>query len=508
MKKQIKLSDIIIKKFQALVHDNQHMHQILTSGRAGTKSSFMAILVIFMIVAIPNTAVVVMRKHHNKLRKTVYKECIRAIGRLGLSKNKFTITKSPMQITYNKNGNTVYFTGSDSIDDTKGMIDEERKIRMVVLDELTEFFDKGDGEDEITNIVATFIRGNDDWFRMLYLFNPPKNPKAPVNVWAEKMSKREDCIHIHTDYRDVPIQWLGKKLIDEAEAMKKADPKMYEWIWLGIATGLDDVIYYMFDEEKHIKEPLKEFNFYGIGVDYGQMNPTTYQAYQLNIRKKRLQGCGEYHYCGRDKGRQKSPSDYAKDCREFIDGLYSKFGKKAVYMFIDPSAKGLSEEIKRACPEVIIKDADNTVALGIQRVQKLLSFGVLSYCKEQKNQIDENYQYRYDPDSIEKGKEVPIKENDHCVVGDTLVNTTKGIFKIKELVGKKGRLYSYDQKRKKIIKKYFFDVRKTRENVDVYKLTLLDDSTVTCTSDHLILTDRGYVKLKDLMTKDKVLKIQ
>ena len=83
-------------------------------------------------------------------------------------------------------------------------------------------------------------------------------------------------------------------------------------------------------------------------------------------------------------------------------------------MFIDPSAKGLAEEIKRACPEVIIKDADNTVALGIQRVQKLLSFGVLSYCKEQKNQIDENYQYRYDPDSIEKGKEVPIKENDHC----------------------------------------------------------------------------------------------
>ena len=413
-KKIVKLSDIIIKKFQALVHDNKHMHQILTSGRAGTKSSFMAILVIFMIVAIPNTAVVVMRKHHNKLRKTVYKECIRAIGRLGLNKSMFTITKSPMQITYNKNGNTVYFTGSDSIDDTKGMIDEEHKIRMVVLDELTEFFDKGEGEDEITNIVATFVRGNDEWFRMLYLFNPPKNPKAPVNVWTEKMAKRQDCIHIHTDYRDVPIEWLGRKLIDEAESMKKADLKMYNWIWLGIATGLEDVIYYMFDEEKHVKEPLKEFNFYGIGVDYGQMNPTTYQAYQLNIREKRLQGCGEYHYCGRDIGRQKSPSDYANDCREFIDGLYSKFGKKAVYMFIDPSAKGLAEEIKRACPEVIIKDADNTVALGIQRVQKLLSFGVLSYCKEQKNQIDENYQYRYDPDSIEKGKEVPIKENDHC----------------------------------------------------------------------------------------------
>lgn len=130
------------------------MHQILTSGRAGTKSSAMAILVDYLIVSEPGTAAVVMRKHHNKLRKTVYKECLRALKRLGLNKNLFKITSSPMQITYKKNGNTIYFTGSDSIDDTKGMIDDQNTIKLVVLDELTEFFDKGDGEDEISNITA------------------------------------------------------------------------------------------------------------------------------------------------------------------------------------------------------------------------------------------------------------------------------------------------------------------------------------------------------------------
>ena len=121
------------------------MHQILTSGRAGTKSSAMAIMADFLIVSEDDSAAVIMRKHHNKLRKTVYQECVRAIGRLGLSKKHFTITRSPMQITYKKNGNTIYFTGSDSIDDTKGMIDEKNHIRLVVLDELTEFFDKGEG---------------------------------------------------------------------------------------------------------------------------------------------------------------------------------------------------------------------------------------------------------------------------------------------------------------------------------------------------------------------------
>lgn len=419
-RKTIRLSDIIIPKYQPLVNDRDHMHQILTSGRAGTKSSAMAIISDFLLVSEPNSAAVIMRKHHNKLRKTVYKECIRAIGRLGLNKNMFKITKSPMQIIYKKNGNTLYFTGSDSIDDTKGMIDEERKIRLVVLDELTEFFDKGEGEDEITNIVATFVRGNDTDFRMMYLYNPPKNPKAPINLWVEKMENRKDCIHVHTDYKDVPVSWLGQKLIDEAEAMKEADIKMYNWIWLGLSVGIDDLIYYMFDEEKHIDEPFKNtrdnpnvFNFYAIGVDYGQMNATTFQSFQLSFKHKRLQGCKEYYYSGRDTGKQKTPSDYAKDFRTFLDEMYKSFGKKAAYVFIDPSAKGLAEEIKRVCPEIILKDAENKVELGIDRVRKLYALGWLKLCKEQKNLIEEIYQYQYDPKSIEKGKEVPLKEFDH-----------------------------------------------------------------------------------------------
>ena len=46
-RKEVRLSDIIIPKYQPLVNDHTHMHKIMTSGRAGTKSSFMAILVIF-----------------------------------------------------------------------------------------------------------------------------------------------------------------------------------------------------------------------------------------------------------------------------------------------------------------------------------------------------------------------------------------------------------------------------------------------------------------------------
>lgn len=419
-KKIIKLSDIIIPKFQPLVNDREHMHQILTSGRAGTKSSAMAIIADFLLVSEPHSAAVIMRKHHNKLRKTVYRECERAIKRLGLSKSSFKITKSPMQITYKPNGNTLYFTGSDSIDDTKGMIDAENKIKLVVLDELTEFFDKGEGADEIANIEATFVRGNDDFFRMMYLFNPPKNEQAPIMKWLRNMKKREDTVHVHVTYKDVPIEWLGKKLIQAAEAMKKVDEVMYNWVWLGLCTGLAEVVYYMFKPKHVIKEAdYGNLIHVGIAIDYGQLNATTFQAFGLNQDKMRVEGIAEYYHSGRESGNQKPPSEYAQDFKEFYEKVETLMNtgngrqRKIEAVFIDPSARGLAEEIKRIMPGVKIKPAINTVALGIERVQKLFSFMKLFISELQPRLIEEFGMYKYNKDLLDKGKEEVVKTNDH-----------------------------------------------------------------------------------------------
>lgn len=416
--KEIRLSDILIPKYHDSFNDIEHMIQIFTSGRAGTKSSRGGIKSVFKVVSEENCSVVIIRKFHNKLKKTVYKEVLRAIKRLGLNKSDFKITVSPMEIKYLPNGNTIYFTGSDSIDDTKGMIDEDKSIKLVIIDEATEFFDKGEGEDEFNNIEATFVRGNDDEFVMEYYFNPPRNPKAPIMEWLKKMKKREDVLHIHTDYRDVPVSWLGKKLIQTAEAMKKLDEKMYNWIWLGLCTGLEELIYYMFDEKRHVKEvtkeQLKQIRFIGCGVDYGQMNATTYEFFGLDFVDKCIRGIDEYYHSGRESGKQKSPSEYARDFKMIKEEVEKSTKKKVLFLFIDPSAKGLAEEIKRVCPGVKILDADNTVILGINRVQKLMSLGHLFFSPKQKHLIEEEYQYEWDEDLLDKGKEVPVKEHDHC----------------------------------------------------------------------------------------------
>lgn len=402
-----------------MFNDRNHKHIILTSGRAGTKSSFAAIRGDYQIVDDAHGSVVVLRKHHNKLRKTVYKEMLRGINRLEIPKNKFYITRSPMEITYNRHGTTMYFAGSDGIDDTKGIIDEDKPIKLVIVDELTEFFDDGEGEEELANIEATFVRGNSSGFQMIYLYNPPKNPNAPINQWCKKMEQRDDCIHIHTDYRDVPSEWLGQDLIDTALEMEKNDPKMYRWVWLGESTGVDDLIYYMFCDA-HRREPdASHYKLIGIGVDYGQQNATTYQAAGININKRKIEGLDEFYHSGRESGRQKSPSDYAKELIKFTDALHEEYSCNAFYVYIDPSAKGLAEEIKRLAMQtreygIAIKDAENDVAVGIQRVQKCLTYQIMTVSERQANLIRELGTYEYDPKSIEAGKEKPLKIDDHC----------------------------------------------------------------------------------------------
>lgn len=417
--KTIRISDLIIPKFREAFADKEHTHKIITSGRAGTKSSEAAIEAVFRAVQREPGSIVFIRKRHNKLRKTVYKEAKRAIKRLGLDERLFKITVSPMEITYKETGNTIYFTGSDNIDDTKGIIDEDKPIVKVVIDEVNEFFDQGQGEDELQNIEATFIRGNDAGFQILYLYNPPKNPNAPVVEWTRKMGSRPDCIHVHADYRDVPPAWIGRKLIESAEILRDVDERQYRWLWLGESIGVDELIYYMFDGRHVMKTREKTFPIIGIGVDYGQQNATTFQAAGLNVKKRRLEGLAEYYHSGRETGTQKSPGEYALDFADFCKKLSETYDVQDFYVYIDPSAAGLSEEIKRAVKKqsyrVHLRDAQNKVALGISRVQKLLTFGRLLIDPAQKNAIKEFGLYEYDPKSIERGEEKPIKANDHCM---------------------------------------------------------------------------------------------
>lgn len=430
------ISKQLIEPLYPLVQDIPEVEDIIiTSGRAGAKTSGLGISSVYIASAVP-TAQVIMRKNKNKLRNTVYPEIKRAFTRLGIPSDfaKFGLSPLYVELLTDKRSK-IYFAGSDNPDDTKGMIDEDFSISRVYVDEVTEFFAMGydKGKEELDNIKATFVRGNDADFKMIYLFNPPKNENAPVMKWLNEKKYIHDedghvlglnprTLHIHTTYEDVPVEWLGQRLIDSALEMKRMDEEYYNWLWRGESVGVGDVIYHMFNRNKHIADYEGErLQNIVIGVDYGQMNATTFNAVGFDLRKNRFHAIKNYTHSGRDSNRQKSPSEYAKDMYKFVMDVEQQTKEYVKAIVIDPSATGFAEEIKRYFnsqrkPVNIVK-ADNTVDVGIARVQTLLTHQAIVFDSSMEAVFQEFEQYRYDERSIERGDEKPIKDFDHSMDG-------------------------------------------------------------------------------------------
>lgn len=430
------LAQQLIEPLYPLVQDIPDVEDIImTSGRAGAKTSGLGVSSVY-IASSTATAQVIMRKNKNKLRNTVYPEIKRAFTRLGISSSfaKFGLSPLYVELLTDKKSK-IYFAGSDNPDDTKGMIDEDFPISRVYVDEVTEFFAMGyeKGKEELDNIKATFVRGNDGDFKMIYLFNPPKNENAPVMKWLNEKKYIHDeegnvlglnprTLHIHTTYEDVPAEWLGQRLIDSALEMKRMDEEYYNWLWKGESVGVGDVIFHMFNRNKHIVDyEQQRLQNIVIGVDYGQMNATTFNAVGFDLRNNRFHAIKNYTHSGRDSNRQKSPSEYAKDMYEFVLSVEQQTKEIVKAIVIDPSATGFAEEIKRYFHSqgkaVSIVKADNTVDVGIARVQTLLTHQAIVFDSSMEQVFQEFEQYRYDERSIERGDEKPVKDFDHSMDG-------------------------------------------------------------------------------------------
>ncbi len=92
-----------------------------------------------------------------------------------------------------------------------------------------------------------------------------------------------------------------------------------------------------------------------------------------------------------------------------------------------------------------------------------------------------------------------------CLVGDTLIKTIDGDKKIEDILPG-DFIYSYNTSSDKSEIKEVYNWEHTD---DVTELIVIDteDGEIRCTSNHLILTDRGYIRADELKTSDLIVKI-
>ena len=425
MNETIDIKDIIAPHFYQ-TFNSKKPHQIYKGGRGSTKTSMISIKIDEFNLEYTNCNAIIIKRYQNTIRNSVFKEIKRALKRLGLYEGfDYKATVSPFQIHLNQTGNNIYFAGGDDYEKVKGFIDEDAPIKMVWFEELTEF----DDPDQIDQIIATFSRGNDDWFVTMYSYNPPRNRFHWVNLWAEKMAQRDDVIVHHSDYRTVPVKWLGQKFIDEAERLKQYDPKRYEWIYLGKVIGIEGLIYnpdlFIIENANYLEEKKLRIIYVDFSIDCGhQTSATTCMAFGY-ATDGRWYLLDTYYYSPHEKARKKAPSELAQDIFNFRTYICKKYQTIVDNETID-SAEGALRNQYFAMFGINLhpvnkgKDKEELIEYS-QDFIDLAKYVIINtpnnwiHIKEMKN-------YMWKKDSVEKGKPDPDKTEKE-LTGENYYNT-------------------------------------------------------------------------------------
>lgn len=400
-------------------------HQIDSGGRGSTKTSKNALKTAYTCISEENCSAIIIRKTQKSLRDSVYKEIKRALTRLGLVDGVDYISNvSPMKIRL-WNGNTIYFAGLDDYEKVKGFIDETRPIKIVWFEEITEF----SGEEELQQVVATFSRGNNDWFITLYSYNPPKNKFDWVNEWVDKVKEQDGYSVVHTDYRTVPKEWLGKMFLEEAERLKKYDNKRYRWIYLGEVIGIDGVIFnydlISIADKDYIEKNKLRCIYLDLALDVGYSTSAT-TCLAIGYMTDGNWYLLDTYYSSPQENIKKSPSELADDFVKFRIAVSKKYNAIIDQETCDSAETALPLELEKKYGIRIHK-----VNKGTDKEEQIdFAQDFLSRCKfkvldnsNNKIFLKEIKNYKWKKDSVEKGKPIPDKEEKEMPTSETYFNT-------------------------------------------------------------------------------------
>lgn len=143
-----------------------------------------------------------------------------------------------------------------------------------------------------------------------------------------------------------------------------------------------------------------------VSCDYGTQNATVFLLW--NKGTDGVWYCTrEYYYSGRDKGRQKTDAEYAKDLESWLDGTEIKA------VIVDPAAASFIAELRKRGFRVI--KAKNDVEDGIRLVSTKLNLIKIIFSNVCQNTIKEFASYIWDAKAAERGEDKPIKQYDHAM---------------------------------------------------------------------------------------------
>lgn len=260
----INLNKIIIDKFKPITKDilkHNYSHYWFRGGRGSTKSSYIGIITIILILTNPEVNVLVLRQVGATLKDSVYNQLLWAIDLMRLDEY-FKTTLSPLEITYKPTGQKIFFRGSDDPIKIKSIKPVQGYIGVTWFEEFQQFR----GMEEVRSILQSCNRGGDKYWNF-YSFNPPKSRDNWVNVEVEE--EQESKKVITSTYLDVPLEWLGAQFFNDADYLKRKDLTAYEHEYLGIPTGTGGAVFENLEVREITDKEIKTMNTFYYGIDFG-----------------------------------------------------------------------------------------------------------------------------------------------------------------------------------------------------------------------------------------------
>lgn len=296
---EVRLSDLVAKPFWRVHRDIMsagHDEYWLDGGRGSTKSSFISIEIIQLLIKHSQMHAIVYRKVGNTLRESVYEQIIWAIDQLGMH-NKFKYRKSPLEIQYKKTGQRIIFRGADDPMKSKSIKISFGYFGILWFEELAEF----EGMDDIRTIKASIIRGGDLSYTF-YSYNPPQTARNWVN--KEALVPKPNRLTHHSTYLGVPPEWLGKPFIAEAEALKATNERAYRHMYLGEITGTGGQVFSNLDIRTIPKEELDRLGRFYNGLDFGfAVDPDAFVRWAYEPKLRRITAIDEFYGAGNSTDR-------------------------------------------------------------------------------------------------------------------------------------------------------------------------------------------------------------
>lgn len=249
------------------IDDREYREYYLEGGRGSTKSSFISEKIIELLENNPKMCAVVLRKVKDTLKDSVFAQIEWAIDTLAETypglKDRYKLTKSPLEITNTRTGQVIYFRGADDYGKIKSL---KTPKDMYVGITWYEEFDQFAGMMEVRKINQSLIRGGDD-FIQFYSYNTPASSQHFVNI--EKIIPKDSRIVHLSDYRNVPKKWLGQAFIDEAEFLKETNEKLYRNEYLGEMTGVGGNVFENVELREITDAEINTFDYTYQGLDFG-----------------------------------------------------------------------------------------------------------------------------------------------------------------------------------------------------------------------------------------------